>query len=201
MSFLINRVIFLFSILVLTGCRPEPAESISLFYSLDSLITSQVTHLAGNQVTVDKSAVIDGRNERIRLPETDSSWWQKELNIFGQLDLNRKPVNATLYERQTINDPESGMTVTRYVARKDIRQDVQVRYVDIFYSGSMKNIRRIEGEIKEDNAIYSSVRELSMELDNRNGHLVLVEYSVSGGQKMIVDDSVNFSITGRVIYP
>jgi hypothetical protein len=68
----------------------------------------------------------------------------------------------------------------------------------IYYYGQPENIKRIEAQFNEVNSLYSSSRFLIMNFQDLNNKPVLSSYSVTGGQKMFLGDTVIFSIKGIV---
>src|SRR3970040_2257392 len=100
---------------LLMACAGTNGEQSTAFYDLDSLIDVQVAYLSEMQPALQKEAEIDGKLEVIRLTRSDSANWARELEIFRQLDLNAKKLNATRYEiRSGLHDNTSNLNILEY---------------------------------------------------------------------------------------
>jgi hypothetical protein len=71
----------------------------------------------------------------------------------------------------------------------------------IFYLDVPSKIRRIEALYQEENSLLKGSRFLVMEFEEINNNLVLTSFSIEGGQKMFLGDSVKFSVKGTVTLP
>lgn len=177
----------------------SPRETAGSFYDIDSLIDQQVANLVRLQPVLEKEAEINGEQEVVRLENADSAAWARELDIFRQLDLNAKSLNAGRYKVTTgLKDGASNLSIIEYAATEDL----PLSQVRIYYQGNPKRVRRIEGKFrsKETNRLYSSGRYLSMELIDIKSRAMLSQYRVTGGQKMILGDTVSYTIMGAVTY-
>lgn len=183
----------------ISGCNVPPPEGAVAFYNLDSLIDQQVEHLSRLQPVLEKEAEVNGEQEEARLVKPDSSAWAKELDIFRQLDLNAKTLNAARYETKSgIRDVASNLSIIEYTATEEL----PLSQVRIYYLGTPDNVRKIEGKFrsKESNRLYSSERHLTMELMDINSKAMLTQYRVVGGQKMILGDTVRYNVAGALRY-
>lgn len=186
-------------VLTMCACQMSPQESTAVFFDLDSLIDQQLVNLSRIQPVLEKEAEINGEQERIRLEKTDSAVWAKELDIFRQLDLNAKALNAGRYEIKTgLRDETSNLNIIEYTAKEEL----PLSQVRIYYQESPEKVRRIEGKFRsnESNRLYSSGRYLSMELIDINSRAMLMRYQVIGGQKMILGDSISYNLVGALTY-
>lgn len=195
-----NRWVFAGAMALTIGaCQVAPRESTGVFFDLDSLIDQQVAILSRIQPVLEKEAEINGKQERVRLEKPDSAVWAKELEIFRQLDLNGRTLNAGRYEIKTgLRDDGSNLNIVEYTAKEDL----PLSQVRIYYQENEGKVRRIEGKFrsKESNRLYSSGRYLSMELIDINAQAMLTHYQVMGGQKMILGDSIRYNVVGALTY-
>jgi hypothetical protein len=147
--------------------------------------------------SVVKEARINESEEVSTITIGDTLLWKKELDVFRQLDLN-KGINIDNYKiDEGIADNASNLTITEYTSKNDL----PVVYLKIYYQDKVEDIRRIQGLFHEDNSLYTSKRYFSMELTKVGTETVIVSYSISGGQKMILGDSVKYSVKGILTYP
>ncbi|HEY8513729.1 MAG TPA: hypothetical protein VIL31_17350 [Cyclobacteriaceae bacterium] len=183
--------------LILPACERKAQQRTQVFYNLDSLISAQVRRLVELQPALEKEAVINGESEKVVLHDLDSAMWARELEIFRQLDLNEKTLNATQYSgEQGIRDATSNLAIIQYTAT----QPLPLSYVRIYYQDTPEKIRRIEGEVSEENRLYASGRFLAMEFEDVDGGPAVVGYEIRGAQKMILGDSMKFAIKGALTY-
>jgi hypothetical protein len=75
-------------------------------------------------------------------------------------------------------------------------RNLPVKYVNIYYKNTPDRIRKIEAGYTESNALYHSTRILTMVFEPIRDSVVLTSYSITGGQKMVMDDSLNYDIKG-----
>jgi hypothetical protein len=69
-----------------------------------------------------------------------------------------------------------------------------VPFVKFYYRSSPYELKKIESVFHEENALYDTRRNLLLEFDDISGTLLLSGYQLSGTQKMILNDTVNFSV-------
>ena len=200
--FLLRSSYFFILIVVLSSCKNNDARKEKVFFDLDSLITAQEKFLAESRPTLFKIADLDGQLDSTSVSDLDTTGWSAELDIFRQLDLNKKSVNRMNYAIQKdIRDPYSNLLICNYVAQKENTSDeMRRKHVNIYYQDKLTNPRKIEGEFLEQNALYTSSRSLVLELNNIHNKTLVTRYIVKGTQKMILGDSVRFEIIGTVTH-
>jgi hypothetical protein len=190
--FLLFSFVVLLASAAMTSCT-QPTETSNL-YNIDSLVTEQIRLLATTKPTLEKHAVLGSGTDTLAYVP-DSTQWNKELEIFRQLDLMNKPVNRAYYlVDDNLYDPGSNLTVKAFTALEPL----PVRSVRVFYDTDIRQPRKIEAIYDEENTLYKSSKNLLLEfqqIDNKN---LLTSYSIDGGQKMILSDSVTFSVKGRI---
>lgn len=202
-SSVLNRLVALRFLVImmfsgLTSCTNEK-ETPSHYFAFDSLITAQVMYLTHSKAKLIKAALIDQKADSALSISPDSAGWSKELGIFLQLDMINKAIYRNRYKVRDGQDPKSNLTIRYYDAYEESLNDVPVPSMKIYYKGNFNNIKRIEGVYQEENSLYRSSQVLSLDLQDIHNKTVLTSYTIKGSQKMVMADSLQFSIDARII--
>jgi hypothetical protein len=177
---------------VFSGCDQKTQRA--HFYPIDSLVSSQKLNLTKRSATLYKYAILQQKIDTIVYTPKDTTEWGEELDLFRDLDVINKPVNKGLYTDTLLYDPGRNLLVKAFTTEKDL----PVKSMRIFYDRSDRQPRKIEAEHQEVNVLFSTRRILSMEFQQIDNQTVLTSYSISGGQEMILGDSVSFSVRGKI---
>jgi hypothetical protein len=178
----------------LTACSSN--ERYTKLYPVDSLLTKQVNTLTALKATLTKQAVISQKSDSKKYTPADTLAWITELEIFRQLDVINKPVSRSSYlVNDGLYDPGSNLTVKAFT---DTTDDLPVKYLRVYYDRSVFAPRKIEAYYKDENSLYQSSRLLLLEFQQINNTPVLTSYAIEGGQKMILSDTVTFSVKGKI---
>jgi hypothetical protein len=181
-------------LLILPACQQN--KTVSKLYNIDSLVNEQVKYLTARQAKLHKVATVGSVNDDSTYIPKDSARWNAELEIFRSLDAINKPVNQSNYlVDDNLFDPSSNLTVKAFSALTDL----PVKYVRVFYQSALQKPRKIEALYDDKNALYKSGRVLTMNFQQIDNKTILTSYSIKGGQKMILSDTIGFEINGRVI--
>lgn len=163
-------------------------------YAVDSLLHSQMLHLARHGASVAKVTALGSETHLVTLKPADTIAWKKELEIFDVLNVINKPVNKQRYRVEFHSDSKSNLKVKSFLTDDDL----SVKYLRIYYHQSPRQIKKIEASYNESNVLYRSAKILSLEFEQIRDTSVLTTYSVRGGQKMFLDDSVQYDIRGTL---
>jgi len=178
----------------MVSCTTKTQESENL-YNIDSLIAGQAEHLLVHKARINKKASLNSVEKITSTVPTSKSEWKNELDIFMELDAINKPINKDAYKVEMYADVKSNLKVKAF--RTAI--DLPVKYVLVYYHQSLKEVRKIEALYNETNTLYSSARFLTMEFQNISNQTVTTSYSVNGGQKMFLDDTVTYKIDATIV--
>lgn len=191
------RIIFGFAVLAMVSCEKKP-QAVVAFYNVDSLLEAQTDWLSEIKTSTKKVAILDGKKSSSTLNALDTAGWENELNIFRDIDFINRAINGDAYlVEQNIPDTRSNLSIKSVTTQEDL----PVRSLKVYYHQTLQKIKRIEAQFLETNALYSSSRFMKLEFHEINEKTTLASYSVSGGQKMFMGDSVQFSILGTVTVP
>jgi hypothetical protein len=181
------------ALLLLSMCTPPNSGGRAL-YAIDSLLHAQALQLSKAQASLNKQIGLGAKQEEVTLTPRDTTAWLKELEVFSAMNAINKPINRDRYQVSESGDSKSNLRVRSYSTSNDL----PVTYVKLYYHGKPERIRKIEAEYKELNGLYTTSRLLTLEFDDLNGTPVMTSYSILGGQKMLLDDTVSYDIKGRV---
>jgi hypothetical protein len=165
------------------------------YYPIDSLVSSQIHFLTKAKASAQKVARLGETEERQTIQPKDSTGWMNELDIFHELKTLNKPINIGAYKVEDgLTDSRSNLKIKTIVTDREL----PVRSMKIYYYGKPENVKRIDAQFKEVNSLYSSTRFLTMEFQDVYNKPVLSSYSINGGQKMFLGDTVVFSVKGNI---
>jgi len=169
-------------------------QNVAGLYNVDSLIKTQIDYLVGHRAVVNKKAMLNGVEKVTTTSPKDSTEWNEELAIFFELDVVNKPIHRATYKVEEHADVKSNLNVKSFTTSEDL----PVKFLKVYYENSFDQLRKIEAEYDEANGLYSSKRFLTMEFQNIFGKTILTTYSIAGGQKMFLDDSVRYTIDASI---
>lgn len=192
MSGCIWKIMLYSSIALFFSCCSSKEEYRPNLYAIDSLVRAQAKYLSENKATLTKVTRLGDVHGKVSVTPKDTSAWKKELEIFSTLDIINKPVNKDLYHIEVVADEKSNLSVKAFTTQEQL----PVTYLKVYYHRSPDRIRKIEAQYNESNSLYKSARSLTMEFQQVENSAVLTSYSITGGQKMFLGDSVEYNIIG-----
>lgn len=167
--------------------KPNQAntDTAKVYFDISSFLEKLKQDLQQRRPNVQKKAVLN--NERTNESIVgDSSFWEKELKTFADADIN-KPALRLSYQ---IDQKASGTDTTWNYSAKEEGLSVK----QIFVSKKDQQVDSLFLEVSDENSLYKSSKRMSMKLSDGE----LRRYYISGEQKLIIGDSLNFSITGTL---
>jgi hypothetical protein len=183
-------------LLILVASCEEKTKRQTIYYPVDSLVTAQIRFLAAGEAQVHKTTALGAEDNATLLTLKDTTQWIKELGVFRELDIINKPVNKNMYEVQDgLKDSRSNLTIKTYTARDG---DVPVKYLRLYYQGSPDKLRRLEARFDVTNLLYKSSRRLSLDFQDVYNKTMLTSYSIDGGQKIFMGDSVRYAVHATI---
>jgi hypothetical protein len=188
-----GRIFVVLTALVYFSCSGSATSSDSTIYDMDSLINAQVNALMRGKRQLSKKATIGEQTASVTLIP-DSAGWATELAVFRQLEIAERPVHRDRYKLEVKDDPNSNLRIRSFTG-----EGTPVPMIRFFYLNDPADVRRIESRYSERNALYISTRDLVMEFEEEDHTLVLRHFRVNGFQKIVMGDSVYFSVEGEVL--
>jgi len=180
---------------LLFSCSRQNLTYDKPYFDFDSLVNNQVHQIASAKASIIKKTFLNGKKDStILLPDT--AQWRHELDAFQQLDVINKPLFKGNYQSSNQEDDHSNLFVRSFTTK----MKSPVPEVKFFYQDGYMKLKRIESVFNESNALYSTSRKLTLEFEDQQGIAMISKYRVQGFQKMILSDSVKFSIEGKLLY-
>lgn len=178
--------------LMAASCSQEQ-KSTQKFFDFDDLIDDQISQLSLRIGVLDKEVDMGGeKSDSTFLPSAKG--WESELEIFRQLEMINKPMYRDAYKiEDPVEDTKSNLKIRQYTAVSS-----PVPLVKFFYQNELSQLKKIEASVTKSNLLYSTGRVLLMEFEDEEGKPLLFRYSVIGFQKMILSDTVRFSVSGQI---
>jgi hypothetical protein len=180
-----------FFFLCLTSCD-QKSKRVGTYFPFDSLLKSQIGLLLINNASVVKKAALTGQESTEQLTP-DSAGWVREFEVFSSLEVINKPVYRGLYRENIVTNGHE--KVIRYETSE---KELPVQNLILTYNDTL--LRKIEAAYTESNAMYNASRYLELEFENLDGKAFVSRYSIIGGQKMFLADSVSYTVTGNIRY-
>lgn len=186
---------FFASSFFLIGCESRTVSKKN-YVDIDSIINAQVNSLVAAKARISKAATLGNVKDQVEFVP-DSLGWATELDIFRQLDVINKPTNKDGYR---ITDGEKDTNSNLMTRSYQAKSELPVRLLKLYYYENLTGLKKIEAVFAEKNTLYSTERSLAMSFDEHAGKNLLTNYSIDGIQKMIVSDTVRFTVQCNVIF-
>lgn len=182
-----------FIVLLAVGCQKQEVKS-KRYFDLDSLVSAQVVYLSKSKASLKKEATISKKSSS-SVNALDSTAWSHELDVFRQLDLINRPIYSDVYYiKDGAKDSKSNLLIRSYEAPANST----VPYLRLFYQTTPSRLKKLEALYRETNSLYNSQRKLEMYFDDATGKPYLTGFFIEGHQKMILSDSVHYTIQAEI---
>lgn len=190
-----NYLIFALVTILSSACQQNRAVVSQGYFNIDSLIQANVAYFTEAKHVLKKYASVNGKSDTTVVTLSDSAGWAEELGIFYLIGSINNPVNRGNYAfEDKLKDSQSNLISYQYTAVTDL----PLRFLKIYYHKSLPQIRKIEALYKEKNALYTSSKYLTIKMQPAYNKTVVTSYSLTGSQKMILGDSVNFQLYATI---
>jgi len=192
-----SGLVVMLSAVGLCACQND-APRTAVYYPIESLIQAQIDYLGdpAHPASLHKYATLGTDQDTVVSQPGAAAAWANELGPLYRLDVINKPIHQGKYVVETdLRDPNSNLRIRSFKAQDP---SLPITYLKIYYQDSLKHVRRIEGAYREENALYTSTQILSMQLQEIHNKTLLTSYSIRGGQKMILADSMALGVAGWI---
>ena len=177
------KKIFFLLLTVVVGCSsPAPISNATSYFSIDGYFNDQIRLLTSEKVGLEKEITKDGKKEKRLFANVE---WEKELKPFIEADIN-KPAWKKSYSTDSI---VTGNEVR--ILYTALEPKLNIRSIEIYKIANIPS--RIKILTKKQNAYYHALQTME--------YIPFKEYSISGGQKVILADTTSYLIHSVFIYP
>jgi hypothetical protein len=187
-----------FFVVVLAGCAQEKEKSTKKYFDFDRLLDGQIAILSSEQRNLVKTAVLNGTSQDTVFRPSKKDW-ARELEAFRLLETINKPAFLRSYTvEEAVEDSRSNLKIHQFKLDSSHANDSRIEFVKLYYHNDLSELKKIECSIVQKNLLYSNHDELAMTFDDEGGKAVITGYAMSGYQKMLLGDTVRFSVRGII---
>lgn len=190
-----KKIFFFLAVMLpmMWACTPSEKKTERFHYHIDSLLDNQIRWLARSKAQLEKSAQVDDKADTRRL-QPDSLGWVEQLSVFRQMEAINKPSLFNLYKVERGNDTHSNLEKISFTST----ESVPIPHLSIYFLKDLHHVKRIEASTVESNALLETQSKLVLDFEDEKGKAVLTAYRIEGFQKMVLADSVHFSVMGLI---
>jgi hypothetical protein len=184
------------SILLLAGaCQepasPKPAPARALYFDVPGFIATQTALLEKENPAAFKSVLA---NQQARESKTlQNLQWPKELAVFAELDLNK----PALRQAFTVTRQAAAGDLVTQTYHKKPDADGDIAFLSVT-TGPDQEVRALRAIRKNENPLISSSQHLELTCAYKNGRYRIQTYKISGRQKPIIFDSLQYVIVTEI---
>jgi hypothetical protein len=186
------------ALLLLAACGSEDASVRPAanrkpnYFDVKGLLDKQIAELNRQQPVVEKQVRLrDGKVETTRVVKTD---WSKELQVFYQADINKPALRGAYAETVSASAGKPNGVQSYKLIAPDAKAPVASLVVGTTGDASSTN-QELAAVIRQDNPLFYSEKRLRL----RTQGGALKEYEVQGVQKLIMFDTVYYTVRTRVL--
>lgn len=174
--------------------RANPANRKPGYFDVKGFLDSQIAQLNRRQPALEKRVRLrDGAEETTRVTKTD---WSKELQIFYQADINKPALRGAYAVAESApHGNAAGQGQRAYVRKPGVEAPVEQLTINTMAGAPKDQVEDLTAVIKQDNPLFYAEKKLR--LRSRNG--MVAEYEVQGVQKLVMFDTVRYSVRTRVL--
>ncbi|MBN8576439.1 MAG: hypothetical protein KF775_06620 [Cyclobacteriaceae bacterium] len=180
----------------LVSCKQSKQVYVKAYFDFDSLVATQQARLLSVRATVIKKTTLNNQAEEATFIP-DSLTWTKEFEVFRQLDVINKPGFKDTYKiTDNEKDSRSNLLIRRY---ESTLANAPVPRVTFYYQDEFSRLHKLEASFREENTLFKTERKLMLEFDDAAGSHLLSQYRLTGVQKMVLGDSLRYSVEATVV--
>lgn len=181
-------------LLLLSSCLEDASQQRTTYFSMDSLVNAQINYFSSREISLNKWASINGKEESNVL-QPDSLTWANELEVFRKVDIT-KAAYTNGFDVSIEDDKTSNLKILNYASKIKM----PVKSLKIYFLNEQSDVRKIVAIIEEDTRVFANDKQVNMEFEKIEGVSVLKNYNIEGKQKMLMSDSTLYEIKGTLVF-
>jgi len=167
------------------GCTSDNQISSVEFWDSKSFFLAEINRLNQQKIGLSKELVF---NETFQKMELKKVTWDKELNIFVELDLKRNGYKGRFdIDTLRINDTTNKVSYKANDAKLDLRE------VSLVYNSHTNKVISVEAIYNERSTIYNASKKYD--------YIVNEQFKIEGKQEVKFGKNATYSIIGTMLLP
>lgn len=173
-----------------SGPAETPVVRADSYFDLVGLLDDQTSLLIKQGVVLEKKLTANGEQESMSLRPDSEEQLRAELKLFYEADINKLGLDDAYFTEEL-----PGINGNSKVINTAKKAGPNVRMIEYDYSlGKLSQIRVL---VEDKNDIYTFQKEMTMSFESLEGKEMLIGYSITGKQKMVMKSDLDFSLQGR----
>ena len=184
---------------LLSACSaPEPVKQADKpYYDLNEQLLNNLNMVLAQKPSLEKEASLGTETDSHNW-QPDSAEWQLEFTLLFAADINKRNL-LQAYSTTELTGKSGELTGKKYTRTDGENNGVQE--MTVYYKENPADVRKVEVMIQEKNSLYHSIKNLNIFFEPSEGAFSLLnKYTINGGQKMLLRDTLVYEVQGKIIY-
>ena len=184
--------ILLFTLALLACQSPDPKISSAEkdFPDVPNAIRKAIQNNLEEQMKLVKKVNTNGSIEE-QIIQTDSATFYDEMSLLLQYDLN-KPAYRGVFDIEKNNDSEGNEIVTLTAKESESPNIISAQF-----TSRNQQLLHAKWIVKDQNYVYHSERVFDISFAELNSKIILDNFQIAIGQKIIAQDSVWYTVDSK----
>lgn len=185
-------LILLFTLALLACQSPDPKISTAEkdYPDVPNAIRTAIQNNLEEQLKLVKKVNTNGSIEE-QVIQADSATFYEEMSLLLQYDLN-KPAYRGVFDIEKNNDSEGNEIVTLTAKESESPNIISAQF-----TSRNQQLLHAKWIVKDQNYIYHSERVFDISFAELNNKIILDNYQITIGQKIIAQDSVWYTVDSK----
>ena len=182
-----------FLILILFSCADRAIQPPASQINIDSLLDYHIAKLSESQLVLTKISNINNQVNSTDIIDARINW-KNELASFRAIAAINKPIHSSSYTTKINADTKSNLIINAW----ETKSNLPLKELKVYYLQDYSKIKRLEATIKQQNFVFSSSQELSLDFSVLGINPITDKYKISGYQKFFWEEPQYFSLESQI---